>query len=125
MIKLRIGIDVGLRGFITVWRSFNNSYQFFEIPTINKELDFNGLSKIFQEEIFSQTENHDVFCGLEQNHAIFGASAKATFNFGKIFGAFKMLLIDYEIPFMEISPRVWQKEMWKGIPLLKMKLKRK
>ena len=54
-------------------------------------------------------------CCLEEVHAIFGASAKSTFQFGRTFGSLETFLALHGISFRPIQPKKWQKKMWEGV----------
>lgn len=101
--RVYIGIDVGSKGFITL----NNGceYQFYSIA----DNDIYQLSDIFKE---IKEEYPNVVCVMEEIHAIFGSSAKATFAFGEINGILKGLLMANKIPYHLVPPKTWQKEMW-------------
>lgn len=118
-VKLRIGIDPGKHGMISVWSSSTQDFDFYPIPLISDELDYHELNRLFEQELFGNTDEYDIHCVLEQIHAVFGSSAGSTFSFGENFGAIKMLLTCHNIPFTTIPPKKWQKEMHEGIPIIK------
>lgn len=60
-----------------------------------------------------------IHCVIEDVHAKFGSSAKATFSFGYVCGATEAMLIAHDIPYTKVNPKKWQKEMWEGIPVQK------
>lgn len=98
-----IGIDVGAKGYIAI--NTINDIQFYSI----KELDYYQLSDIFNE---VKSLHPNIICAIEEVHAIFGSSAKATFNFGEINGLLKGLLVANKIPYHLVPPKTWQKEIW-------------
>ena len=104
MEKTYIGIDPGEVGFITVIFP-NGEKEFYSIDE-NDDLD---LSRILKD---IKKRSWEVVACMEQIHAIFGASAGSTFNFGQIFGVLKGLLVATEIPFHLVPPKDWQKEIW-------------
>lgn len=103
--KCYIGIDPGSRGFISV--QYNGEFRFYSI----EDNDLYQLS-----EIMANIRNtySNIVCVMEQIHAIFGSSAKATFSFGEIYGQLQALLIANKIPYVLIQPKTWQKEMWQN-----------
>lgn len=101
--RVYIGIDVGSKGFITL--NNNGELSFFSIA----DNDAYKLSDILQK-IKSTYPN--VVCVIEEVHALFGSSAKATFSFGEINGILKGLLMANKIPYHLVQPKTWQKEMW-------------
>lgn len=101
--RVYIGIDVGSKGFITL--NNGSEYQFYSIA----DNDIYQLSDVFKE---IKEEYPNVVCVMEEIHAIFGSSAKATFAFGEINGILKGLLMANKIPYHLVPPKTWQKEMW-------------
>lgn len=98
-----IAIDPGSKGFITI-RHDNGLFEFIPIEGCN----IHNLALKFQHLYISK----DVFAVMEEVHAIFGSSAKATFAFGEINGLLKGLLIATGIPYQLVQPKTWQKEIW-------------
>jgi hypothetical protein len=98
-----IAIDPGSKGFITI-RHDNGLFEFIPIEGCN----IHNLALKFQQLHISK----DVFAVMEEVHAIFGSSAKATFAFGEINGLLKGLLIATGIPYQLVQPKTWQKEIW-------------
>lgn len=101
--KLYIGIDVGSKGFISMQK--DGKWTHFSIA----DNDLYQLSQIMQE---ARYLNENIACVIEDVHAIYGSSAKATFAFGFNKGYLIGLLAANNIPYNLISPSVWQKEMW-------------
>lgn len=100
-----IGIDVGSKGFITL--NTGDELRFFSIAD-NDSYQLSDILHSIKEEF------PNVVCAMEEIHAIFGSSAKATFAFGEINGLLKGLLIANKIPYHLIPPKTWQKEVWKN-----------
>lgn len=102
--KTYIGIDPGSKGYLVAIRE-NSIIDSISIEghTIYQVADW--LNDI-------QFGNEAVVAVIEEVHAIYGSSAKGTFAFGEIFGLLKGLLIAYKIPFTEVPPKTWQKEIW-------------
>lgn len=100
-----IGIDVGSKGFITL--NTGDELRFFSIAD-NDSYQLSDILHSIKEEF------PNVVCAMEEIHAIFGSSAKATFAFGEINGLLKGLLIANKIPYHLIPPKTWQKEVWEN-----------
>lgn len=112
---LYIGIDPGKQGYITIMYK-EGEPEFKKIPLIGKEYDVTELSKIFSVlNSLSETTSF-THCVVEDVHAIFGASAGSTFEFGYGVGLIEMGLVMAHIPFTKVAPKKWQKEMFEGIP---------
>ena len=103
MSKLYMGIDVGDKGFITTQK--DGTFSHYSI----KDNDFYQLSEIMAD---IRQNNAEVVCVIEDVHSIFGASAKATFNFGLNKGYLLGLLAANKIPYHLVQPKEWQKEIW-------------
>lgn len=108
MEKMVIGIDPGSIGFISCimpngiieFKSISDS----SIAELNKTLGM-WLSK-------ANTYEWGAIAVMEEVHAIFGSSAKGTFNFGEINGILKALVIANNIPYHLVQPKKWQSAMW-------------
>lgn len=103
--RVYIGIDVGSKGFITV----NNGRDLTFLSIADN--DIYAISNFLQA---VKNTYPDVVCAMEEVHAIFGSSAKATFAFGEINGILKGLLIANQIPYHLIQPKKWQSEIWEN-----------
>lgn len=104
--KAYLAIDPGAKGFITL-RTPEGLFRFYSIA----DNDFYQLGKILHD---IKVMHPDVFCVMEEVHALFNSSAKSTFSFGEINGLLKGLLIANGIPFELVAPKKWQKEIWGG-----------
>ena len=105
MSRVYLGIDVGSKGFITL--NNNGSFEFYSISD-NDSYKLGDIIKSIKERF------PDVICIMEEIHAIYGSSAKATFSFGEINGLLKGLLIAYKIPYHLIPPKKWQSNIWEN-----------
>ena len=107
-----LGIDPGNTGGIVLLDSNSNIVKQWTMPFIEKiGITTTELSKILLE--VSSIGNVQV--AVEDVHAIFGSSAKATFSFGKGVGIIQGLLVAHKIPFTLVQPKKWQKEVWAGV----------
>lgn len=98
-----LSIDPGSKGFITI-RNEDGSFRFIPL----EGCDYHMLAL----ELMMLKETKDTFAVMEEVHAIFGSSAKATFSFGETNGMLKGLLIATGIPYQLVQPKTWQKEIW-------------
>lgn len=116
-----LGIDPGDQGYMVVLdletRAVIDSHglQFLpdgQLDAVDCYLWLSGITK-----------NHNatiIRCRLEAVHAIFGASAKSTFQFGRGVGSLETFLTLSNISFKPVQPKTWQKVMWEGIrPIVK------
>lgn len=122
MSKVYIGIDPGKKGFITVLEDRENQ-MFAEIPVDKSDkVDVQELYNLIKniEKIYYDSE---IVCGVEEVHALFGASASSTFNFGYTLGVIHGVLSSTGWRVLRIPPKQWQKEMWSGITPVRVKSK--
>lgn len=97
-----MAIDPGANGFLAV-----RTDEKIEYYAINGG-DMLDLADFIRK--FSEKDNK--VCVMEEVHAIFGSSAKATFSFGEINGYIKGILTALRIPYTLVPPKEWQKELW-------------
>ena len=109
-----LGIDPGKDGGIVVLKR-KKIIKKYRIPTINKKLvDLVELNKII-----NKYKNREAHIIIEDVHALFGSSAKATWEFGKVVGQIQGCVSASGIPYTLVAPKKWQNEMFQGVPLLK------
>lgn len=101
--KAYIGIDVGAKGFIAVQRG--GQWEHYSIA----DNDLYELSDIIRK---IREDNESVSCVVEDVHAVYGSSAKATFQFGFNKGYLIGLLSANRVPYTLVAPKEWQKEIW-------------
>lgn len=101
--KCYMAIDPGSKGVIAT--QFNGEFKHYFII----ENDLYQLSQIMEN---IRNEFPNLVCVIEDIHAVFGSSAKATFNFGFNKGYLIGLLAANHIPYVLVQPKEWQKEMW-------------
>lgn len=52
---------------------------------------------------------------VEKIHSLFVASKKSTFTFGMNYGVLFGILASLKIPYIQVPPKQWQKEMCEGV----------
>lgn len=117
MNKLIIAVDPGKKGAISAMMP-DGSIWLYPIPLIGKEVDINGMSKIFKD-VISGEDKTQVRVIVEDVHSIFGVGAKANFQFGRVLGFIEGILSTLEIPFIKVSSKAWQDVAFQGIPVMK------
>lgn len=102
MSKIYIGVDPGADGFVSVL-SEDSGYEFLPIDgtPVQEVSDFFGKFRL-----------RNAVAVLEDVHAVFGSSAKGTFNFGFSKGMLLALLVAHRIPYALVAPKDWQNEVW-------------
>jgi hypothetical protein len=109
-----IGVDPGKEGAIVVLNESHCIVEKSTFPLIGKEIDVIGVSNILE-----KYKEQEVRVGIENVHAIFGASASATFSFGYNCGLLEGILASYKLPYQKFQPKEWQKYCFTGIPVQK------
>lgn len=114
-IKHYIGIDPGKTGGIVVLSQTGQLVSFHKIPTIGKDIDTDEFAEIFKRIIKNcETTGSTPHACIEKVHALFGASAGSTFNFGYCVGLIDGVIKAYQIPFSKIQPKEWQSYIWQS-----------
>lgn len=98
-----IGIDPGSKGFLAAHDLVNDTWTHLPIDG-SSEADIANFIKVFRPA--------KTLIIMEEVHAIFGSSAKATFSFGTIFGFLRGLIVAFGMPYVLVPPKKWQAEMW-------------
>lgn len=99
-----IGIDPGAAGGIAVYSCDDKKIvEVAKMPATPQEL----LS-------FLRVYMFNSVCYLERVQGMPGNSGSAMFNFGRGFGQIEMALLALKIPFTEVTPQKWQKELQLG-----------
>ena len=111
-----VGIDPGLSGSICLMPLGGKTLEpgsivFQPFPSIAGQIDFQGLRQIF-----THIKNAKVF--IEKVGAMPGQGVCSMFTFGKVTGATLAMINAFALPYEEITPQAWQKEMLMGIPLI-------
>lgn len=114
---IHIGIDPGKEGVIVSLEVVDGEILKIEKKLIPKLpgtniIDDQALNQIFID-IKKNMLHHIV---LEDVHAIYGSAASATFSFGDVCGLIRGLIVAHELAYTKVQPKVWQKEMFQGIP---------
>lgn len=108
------GIDVGAKGGIAFIDDHGTPHLYEAIPMEDGVPD---LPALFDLMTVPWANGHTVErIVIEDVHAIFGSSAKSTFNFGLIkgvkLGFLEILRQNYMIPYSLVQPKTWQKKVW-------------
>ena len=99
--EVYIGIDPGAKGFVCVWWVAGREYEHCPIA------DTDSLKKLLRD-----AAQCYAVAAIESVHSMPRQGVATTFTFGKNYGIVLGMLMAYGIPYVEVAPRVWQKEMW-------------
>lgn len=111
MDKIRGAFDVGKEGAFIVFKNEDIIIKSI-MPKTGNQIDLRDLAEMIRQ-ISEQYDN--IHLVIEDVHAIFGASAKSTFNFGWALGILEGMLVMAQIPYTKVAPKEWQREVWQGI----------
>jgi|SRR6185312_5906958 len=112
-----LGIDPGNRGALATIQD-GKLTGMIEMPLLKGMIDYDRLASIIKNTAPDRTY-------VERVSALHVASKKATFGFGRGFGAIQGILTALRIPYMLVDPKVWQKPMHEGIEKKKYSAKEK
>lgn len=105
MSRLFIGIDPGQSGGLcSLYYDGGYDLELTAMPKTEKD--------IYQ--WFQDQNGYECFAVIEKVHAMPGNGVSSMFKFGKGYGGLRMALIAAGIPFEEVTPQKWMKEL--GIP---------
>lgn len=99
--EVYVGIDPGAKGYVCVWWVAGREYEHCPIA------DTDNLKKLLHE-----VAQCYAVAAIESVHSMPRQGVATTFTFGKNYGIVLGMLMAYGIPYVEVAPRVWQKEMW-------------
>lgn len=109
-----IGIDPGKDGgiFALVSDISTNNVEviMYTMPKLGDIIDLKTLNSYLKE-----LNVYDCLVFLEDVHAIYGSSAKGTFNFGWNLGILEGQLTSNKMPYRKIAPKIWQSKLFQGI----------
>lgn len=101
MKNLIVGIDPGKKGAIAFLDKDTLEAEVYSMPQFI--LDLVDILKSKQENIF--------FAVIEKQQPFPRQGIVSTFNLGEHYGTIKGILYTLQIPYIEVSPHKWQKEM--------------
>lgn len=111
--KYIISADPGFTGAVVI---INPNREVFTLktPLLNDDIDSNKIIEFIKN--FGTVE----FTGIiEDVHSVFNSSAKSNFQFGRALGIIEGIFAGLGIKFIKIQPKVWQKQMFSGIEIIK------
>src|ERR1035437_846837 len=105
---INIGIDIGKKGGICIQEG--GKLHTMVMPMIKSEVDYHALYNILE-----QAKDKDCHVVFEKLGVIFGTSKATALSMGNQAGSVRAFCIALKLPFSEIPPKVWQKDMLLGI----------
>lgn len=110
MEKIYVGLDPGIQGAMVVI-SGDEIFK-FTFPMIGGEYDVQGILDMFR--IFDPKNTHVV---IENVLALQKPMQSANWSLSRGKTILEMCCVALNIPFTMISPKMWQKEIWAGVPI--------
>lgn len=110
-----IGVDIGKNGGLSCILSTGEIIA-IKVPIVGDDYDIKAIGEFFIKYGLEYEER--VHCVIEDVASIFGASAKANFQFGRGLGVIQGIVQSFGIPFTMVNPKVWQKEVWQGVKIV-------
>jgi hypothetical protein len=107
--KTYIGIDLGLNGAITIIHP-DGYIESAKMPVIGKLIDIPSLKYIIARK--------DAVVVFEDLGVIFGTSKATAFSMGYQVGIVEALCVSLNLPYHKVKAKVWQKDMFQGVPEL-------
>lgn len=101
--KTYIGVDPGTKGFIAILTDGQFTTMSLSDNTPQAVMAFLKTTK---------ENSESLHCVIEDVHAIFGASAKSTFNFGYQKGYIVGIVQCLSIPYTLVPSKDWQSTIW-------------
>ena len=111
MSRIYVGIDIGKQGSIAVIDQ-DDVIHTYKMPMIKTELDYHGLTVLFEGLSSRYPQMHVVF---EKLGVIFGSGKHVAWSMGEQSGAMEMMCICSATPYTKVNAKDWQKEMFQGI----------
>lgn len=111
--KYYIGIDNGIQGAIVVIDQDQNIIEKHIMPVVGKTRKEYDIFKIV--EILRHFVGREVLAILEKAQPHFRDGSKQSFKTGFGYAVMQTTLITLRIPFEIVGPKIWQKEVFKGL----------
>ena len=109
-----LGIDPGIDGGLAILED-GNIIKTMAMPNYK---DINGDKVVDSYELSNFITANPVDHIIHENvHALYGSSAKNTFNFGRNVGMTESLILAFGYQLIKVKPKVWQLIPWRGIPI--------
>lgn len=111
MSKAYVGIDIGKMGSIAVIDEENKIHT-YKMPMIKTELDYHGLTILF-DGLAARYPN--IHISFEKLGVIFGSGKNVAWSMGEQSGAIEMMCICSGNSYTKVRAVDWQKEMFQGV----------
>jgi len=101
-----LGVDPGCEGAMTVLAANDSGSYVGDLIAFGgaTESEIADALRIF-------ADDYEVFAALESVHSMPKQGVASTFKFGKAYGFIRGVLIALGIPFEDVTPQKWQKEL--------------
>jgi hypothetical protein len=119
-----IGIDPGVRGAVVILGDQQQILHSGNTPLLNMKSTGRGqydLNTMW--DLLVGARVGEVYCHIERSQAMPRDGSSSAWKTGCGFGYWEMGLVAAGIPYKVITPRVWQKKLFQGLPDLDTKTK--
>lgn len=110
--KASIGIDPGKDGAIVIIYP-SGEIEALKFPFIGKEYDIQTMSEMFA----LIAESPDVHIVIEDVKALQKPMDRGNWSLSRGKAILETLCVSYGIPHTLVHSKIWQKEMWQGVPI--------
>ena len=115
--KLFVGIDPGAKGALAAIDEKNCIIAGFDWPGDEIQVAIRFKKLIEKHTCIKEKEDPCITAALEYVHAMPGQGVASVFSFGANYGIWQGVLASFQIPYMIVSPKEWQKGILKKISL--------
>lgn len=113
-----VGIDPGQKGGVVVLNENGDVLHQFVLKKKDDKFDLEDFIDNIKNILLKWGDLSIIFV-VEDVHSLFGMSAKSNFNFGKTCGMIEATICSLYGKVYTVTPKTWQKEMLKGIEVIK------
>ncbi len=110
--RVVLGIDPGLRGGLALVRG-NRLLQVMDMPVMEvlgkKRVNVHAIQQLFH--ALHGQYGPALRCTIEKSQAAPGQSGSAAFSYGRGYGELTASLIACQIPYTEVSPQTWRRNV--------------
>jgi hypothetical protein len=107
--KKYIGVDIGKNGGVVIIDG--TQINLYKMPLIGDQIDIKELNNLI---------NHtNLVVVFEKLNSIFGTTKNTAFSMGHQVGILETICVLNNLPFVEVSAKTWQKEMFQGVSEVK------
>lgn len=108
-----ISADPGFTGAVAIISPGGDVFT-LKTPLLEDDIDCEKIINFIK-----SFENIEFSGIIEDVHSVFNSSAKSNFQFGRALGIIEGIFSALKIKFTKVQPKIWQKQMFEGIDMIK------